>query len=336
MDPLQNIKIVSKNLYKNIKLNEGTFVGKTINIHDVANQTKCHIKNPPTTQIYIKEKSKEAEQNNIEIFVMNETCTQKLGINTFLFSSFPVYTSFINPVLPKKRHIYYVITRNGIENDDAFIIYLAHYFRLGGVPKSNVLIYTEDNYDKNQHGLINIYKRTLINPQVSYDEFATFPKISITTFPLTEKEKKEQEEKKIMREERFSTRAPKLTTVFGTHLVPHFIKINRIKNENTIESDEEKLKRLKEKEKLMKKKENELKQKLLANEEKRKKVKEETKSEPKLEKEEINESNENTENYNDEKTLDNKRKRDKKYKEKYLKYRIKYEQLLKKTENIKI
>lgn len=330
MDPLQNIKIVSKNLYKNIQLNEGTFVGKTINIHDVANQTKCHIKNPPTTQIYIEEKSKEAKQNNIEIFVMNETCTQKLGIDTFLFSSFPVYTSFINPVLPKKKHIYYVITRNGIENDDAFIIYLAHYFRLDGVPKSNVLIYTEDNYDKNQHGLINIYERTLINPHVSYDEFATFPKISITTFPLTEKEKKEQEEKKIIREERFSTRAPKLTTVFGTPLVPHFIQINRIKNENTIESDEEKLKRLKEK--LMKKKENELKQKLLANEEKRKKVKEEKK----LEEGEINESNENTENYNDEKTLDNKRKRNKKYKEKYLKYRIKYEQLLKKTENIKI
>jgi len=175
--------------------------------------------------------------------LLNETCIQTLGIDTSLFSSFPVYTSSIDPVLPEKRHIYYVITKNGMENDDAFIICLAHYFRSDRVPKSNVLIYTEDNYDKNKYGLLNIYERTLIKPHESYDNFATFPQISITTFPLTEEEKKGQKEKKTKREERFSTGAPKLTTVFSTPLVPHFIPINRIKNENTIESDE-KIKRL--------------------------------------------------------------------------------------------
>ena len=294
MDPLQNIINVSRNLYEKIKRNEKTFVGKIINIHDVANQTKCHIRTPPTTQNYIEEKSKEAEQNNIEIFVMNETCIQTLGINTSSFS-FPVYTSSINPVLPKKRHIYYVITRNGIEHDDAFIICLANYFRLGGVPKSNVLIYTEDNYSIDKHGLLNIYERVLINQQKShkdYDDFATFPKISITTLPLTEEEITQRE----VRKKRFSTGDTEPRTAFGESSVPKFIPINR------------------------------------TDEKKRKKVKEETKSEPKLEEGEINESNENTENYNDKKTSYN--KRIKKYKEKYLKYRIKYEQLLKKTEKL--
>lgn len=337
MDPLQNIRIVSYNLYNNILSNEGTFFGKTIHIHDVANQAKCDIRNPLKAQNYIKENSEKENANNIEIFVMNETCAKTLGIN-ISFSSLPVYTSFRNPIsptisIPKEEHVYYAITRDGVENDDAFIISLAHYFRSYGVPQSNVLIYTEDNYDKDQHGLINIYTRTLIKPHVNFNEFAAFPVINIITSPLTEEEKKEQEEKKIKRKERFST--PKPTITFSAPSAPHFIPINRKREENTTESNEEKLKKLKDK--LMnKKKEKELRDKLLADQEKRKKAKQETKSETELEEGEIDESNENEENYSEEKTSDNKRKRDMKYKEKYLKYKVKYEQLLKKIDNIKI
>lgn len=67
MDPLQNIRNVSKNLYDDIKLDEMPFVGKTINIHDVANQTKCNIGNPPTTNLCLHhDKRKIININNIE------------------------------------------------------------------------------------------------------------------------------------------------------------------------------------------------------------------------------------------------------------------------------
>jgi hypothetical protein len=191
----EQLKQFAKILFTNVTSKDYFTQETNINIHDVANQVECVDGNSKIINKYINDYGAVANNNNIHIFIMNNACAKNINIYNEnlpnMYDSEKPTSPPGSPIIPK-NNIYYVVTQSGNEYDDSFVVYIAYLFRYV-LPKQHVMIYTKDDYSRDQHDKANVYVRTLIDYGITelyniinFNDLAEFPIYvnNVAKFPI--------------------------------------------------------------------------------------------------------------------------------------------------------
>ena len=115
----------------------------TIILHDIANIVQLKTTLGDQYDDIIKD-----EENTFKVFVTNYSYYKVLSQNNRVLEETIAGTSLID-----QFQNYYIYTRNGIEQDDEIVCFLAILLsKEGGIKKENLIIFTGDNYEKDSHG----------------------------------------------------------------------------------------------------------------------------------------------------------------------------------------